>query len=85
MHLGFLRILGSEISKPLRPKGADLDYIPLQYLCEFIKNGKYDGVAYASSVSNGYNLAIFSDNKLECIKTEHFVITGVKHEYKGAK
>ncbi|HEX7853660.1 MAG TPA: RES family NAD+ phosphorylase [Sphingobium sp.] len=41
------------------PSGAAIDYIPSQYLCEFIKKRGFDGVVYRSSVSEGINLALF--------------------------
>ncbi|MDT9910021.1 RES family NAD+ phosphorylase, partial [Klebsiella pneumoniae] len=41
------------------PKSAALDYIPSQYICEFIKKTGFHGVLYSSSVSEGINLALF--------------------------
>ena len=38
---------------------AAIDYIPSQYLCEFIKKCGHKGVLYSSSVSDGFNLALF--------------------------
>jgi hypothetical protein len=73
-HIGFLRKLGIEISKPIDPKDTELEYLPLQYLCEFIKNQGFDGVAYKSSVGPGYNLAIFNDGKVKCINTDLYDI-----------
>lgn len=78
-HLGFLRKLGFELSKTISPTKADIEYIPLQYLCEFIKNMGFDGVVYKSSVSDGYNLAIFYDNKLECVSTELYEIDSIEY------
>ncbi|UCZ57986.1 RES family NAD+ phosphorylase [Desulfurispirillum indicum] len=37
-----------------------MDYIPSQYLCEFIKKHEYHGVMYRSSVGDGVNLALFN-------------------------
>jgi len=45
--------------RPVLPQAAAIDYTPSQYLCEFIKKRKYDGVLYRSSVSTGINLALF--------------------------
>jgi hypothetical protein len=73
-HLNFLRVLGNELSKTLIPHREDLQYIPLQYLCEFIKNNGYDGVIYKSSVSDGHNLALFNDSKVKCKLTESYRI-----------
>lgn len=56
----FLERLGSELTRPVLPRSAAIDYLPSQYLCEFIKKIGYDGVIYRSSVSDGINLALFS-------------------------
>jgi hypothetical protein len=56
----FLERLGDELTRPVLPRSAALDYIPSQYLCEFIKKSGYGGVVYRSSVSTGMNLALFS-------------------------
>lgn len=57
--LPFLERLGDELTRPVLPQGAAIDYIPSQYLCEFIKKSGFDGVVYRSSVSDGFNLALF--------------------------
>lgn len=57
--LPLLERLGDELTKPVLPRGAAFEYIPTQYLCEFIKKSGFDGVLYRSSVSDGINLALF--------------------------
>lgn len=57
--IAFLERLGDELTRPVLPQGAAIDYVPSQYLCEFIKKCGYDGVVYRSSVSDGINLALF--------------------------
>lgn len=57
--LPLLERLGEELTKPVQPSGAAFEYIPSQYLCEFIKKCGYQGVIYRSSVSDGVNLALF--------------------------
>jgi RES domain len=61
--LPFLERLGEELTRPVLPQGAAIDYIPSQYLCEFIKKSGFDGVVYRSSVSDGINLALFDPDK----------------------
>lgn len=61
--LPFLERLGEELTRPVLPQGAAIDYIPSQYLCEFIKKSGFDGVVYRSSVSDGINLALFDPAK----------------------
>jgi hypothetical protein len=55
----FLERLGAELTRPIVPQGAPIDYVPSQYLCEFIKTCGYTGVMYRSSVGEGINLALF--------------------------
>ena len=61
--LPFLERLGNELTRPVQPAGAAIDYIPSQYLCEFIKKSGFDGVVYRSSVSDGINLALFNPDQ----------------------
>ena len=56
----FLEGVGEELTRPIIPTGASIDYVPSQYLCEFIKKCGYAGVLYRSSVSKGINLALFA-------------------------
>ncbi|QKC83493.1 MULTISPECIES: RES family NAD+ phosphorylase [unclassified Mesorhizobium] len=63
--LPFLERLGEELTRPVLPSGAAIDYIPSQYLCEFIKKSGFDGVVYRSSVSDGINLALFDPTKAQ--------------------
>jgi len=65
LNLGYLCRLGDELSMPILPKDAELEYLPSQYLCEFIKHCFYDGVVFKSSVGAGVNFAFFHDEKLE--------------------
>ena len=58
-ELPFLERLGEELTRPVVPQAAAIDYTPSQYLCEFIKKCEYNGVIYRSSVSDGMNLALF--------------------------
>lgn len=57
--LPLLERLGEELTKPVQPRSAAFEYIPSQYLCEFIKKRGFQGVVYSSSVSDGINLALF--------------------------
>lgn len=57
--IGFLEMLGEELTRPVLPQAAAVDYTPSQYLCEFVKNCGFDGVRYRSSVGDGVNVALF--------------------------
>jgi hypothetical protein len=75
IHLPFITKLEQELSKPRRRSDNELDYLPTQYLSEFIKSMGFDGVEYQSSFYHeGYNLAIFNPKKFECIKVDVYEI-----------
>lgn len=59
----FLERLGEELTRPVLPSRAAIDYIPSQYLCEFIRKTGKDGVIYRSSVSSGMNFVLFDPSK----------------------
>jgi RES domain len=78
--LPFLERLGDELTRPVLPQRAAIDYIPSQYLCEFIKTLGFDGVLYRSSVSDGINLALFDPAKAEGGKVSVYNVTKVSVE-----
>ena len=62
--------IAKEIAKPLRRSDSPLEYLPTQYITEFIKSQEYDGVQYASTMrTGGYNVAVFDEGFFECIET----------------
>lgn len=63
--LPFLERLGEELTRPVLPQSAAIDYTPSQYLCEFIKKCGYQGVVYRSSASEGINVALFDPQSAE--------------------
>lgn len=82
-HLPFITKLRAELSKPLRRFDDDLDYIPTQYLCEFVKYLGYDGIEYKSSLNkNGSNLVVFCPEKFEAMGDPYIKeITDIQYTY----
>jgi hypothetical protein len=77
----YLKRLEIELSKPLRSDDQKLEYLPTQYLCEYVKSLGYDGIEYGSSLHDGgVNLAIFNDEKLEGRKVEVHEVVSVDLE-----
>jgi hypothetical protein len=72
-----LERLGQELTRPVIPRSAAIDYIPSQYICEFIKKNNFDGVLYSSSVSDGINLALFDPEKAKAESLSRYNITRV--------
>jgi hypothetical protein len=70
-----------EISKPLRRSDSPIEYLPTQYIAEFIKGQGYDGVEYASTLKEGgYNVAIFDERLLECVSVNTVEVTKIQYE-----
>ncbi|MGB0880682.1 MAG: RES domain-containing protein [Polaribacter sp.] len=81
-YAAFIKTLQEEISLPIRKQDKDLDYIPTQYISEFIKSLGFDGVEYQSSLDKkGYNLAIFNPDKFECVETKVYDIHNIRLDY----
>lgn len=82
--LPLLERLGEELTKPVQPRSAAFEYIPSQYLCEFIKKQGYQGVIYRSSVSDGVNLALFDPDLASGTKVWVARVGRVSVEINGA-
>ena len=90
-----LERLNKEMSRPLRRSDSTLDYVPTQYIVDFIKsiehNGQqeYDGIEYTSTATaslSRYNLAVFNPDLFACssvtvynIKDLQYVPQKVEH------
>lgn len=76
-----LKIIANEIARPVRNDNA-LEYLPTQYICDFVHSQDYDGISYLSTVrQNGLNLAVFDPSVFDCISTELFDIKGINYSY----
>lgn len=81
-----LRLISQEIAKPLRRHDSLLDYLPTQYICDYIKSQGYDGVEYISTMcKDGYNLAAFDEDVFKCTKTVVYDIKSLSYTYDQIK
>lgn len=70
-----------EIAKPLRRSDSPIEYLPTQYIAEFIKSQGYNGVEYASTLrEGGYNVAIFDEVLFECVSVNTVEVTKILYE-----
>ncbi len=53
------RDIDNAFSEPVTNSDLKSDYAPTQIIAELIKSLGYDGIAFKSSLSDGYNLALF--------------------------
>jgi len=73
-EMPLLVTLGEELSKPIIPKEAGLEYLPSQYLCELIKSFGFSGVLYKSSLAEGDNIALFDDIETDLVEKKEYVL-----------
>lgn len=81
-----LNRINDEMGKAMRRSDSLLDYIPTQYITDFIQSiahdGKteYNGVEYKSTMyPSGFNIAIFNPLLFECISTEVYKIEDISY------
>lgn len=73
--------IAAEIAKPLRRSDSPLEYLPTQYISEFIKSQNYDGVEYASTLKpGGYNLAAFGESIFCCTDVETVEVSEILYK-----
>ena len=77
------------MSRPLRRSDSTLDYIPTQYIVDFIKSiehdgaPEYDGIEYNSTTNpGGFNLAIFNPELFQCISIDVYDIEELHYNKK---
>ena len=82
INLPHLRKIGDDISRPLRRHDSILDYLPTQYISDYIKSAGFAGVEYKSTMcKNGVNFAIFDQKLLRCIETQSYDIESLTYMY----
>ena len=80
INMHHLRMISADISKPLRKHDSNLDYVPTQFICDFIKSEGFSGVEYNSVMhKNGINLAIFDERLFQCVDVKHYDITTIDY------
>lgn len=85
INIEHLKMIAQEIAKPLRNDNT-LDYLPTQYISDFIHSKGYDGIEYTSTMSrNGKNLAVFNPELFKCTKTVVYDIKSINYEYEKIK
>lgn len=82
-NINLLEQFGEELSKPVLPREAHLEYITSQYLTELVKHFEFDGLIYKSSVGDGYNIVIFDDLELEFLDIKKCRIKNILTEFEN--
>lgn len=79
INKNILHQFGEALSKPLRRFDSDLEYLPTQYLCEYIKSLGLVGVEYESAMhKGGINYAFFDSTKFRFLNSCTMEVTNIK-------
>lgn len=74
--------LQNVLAKPKRRGDSNLDYLPTQYICEYIKFLGYKGIKFRSTLNkSGFNLAIFEPELFEGKEVKHYEISSSSLDY----
>ena len=80
--LNLLETLSKELSKPVKPESSGIDYIPTQFLCEFLKSfSKCDGIIFESSFGGGKNYVFYDDSLFSIQEPIPNRITEISHSF----
>lgn len=85
LNLANIKKISNEISKPVRRNDSKLDYLPTQYIVDYIKSKRSEeefencvGIGFKSTLcERGYNVMIFNPEILSCTNLTSRVINQV--------
>lgn len=74
------RMIGFQMANPVMPNDEAIQYIPTQYLAEFVRSNGFDGILYDSALDyGGRNLVIFNSEKVKFVQARTASITKIQH------
>ncbi|MEM7486993.1 MAG: RES family NAD+ phosphorylase [Bacteroidota bacterium] len=77
--------ISQDLSKPMRRYDSEIEYIPTQFICEFIRTYTgASGIRFSSSLHpSGKNIVIFDQSLMECSNVELHQVTTVNLQSTG--
>jgi hypothetical protein len=82
INIEHLKKISDEIAKPLRRHDSQLDYLPTQYISDYIKSENFDGIEYKSTMcQDGFNLAIFDESLFKCTGATVYDVKSLSYSY----
>ena len=72
--------ISGDLSKPIRRFDSELEYVPTQFICEFIRNiSGAQGIQFNSSLhQGGVNVVLFSNDNIQCIDEQIHQVTKIE-------
>lgn len=84
-NIGHLKKIANEIAKPLRRQDSILDYLPTQYISDFVKHAGYSGIKYKSTLSDRNNFAIFEQKNTKIIEIKLYHVNDLIYKHSEVK
>ena len=82
INMPILKKISYEIAKPLKRQDSDIDYLPTQYIADYIKGLGFDGLCYNSTLNKGgINYAIFNPGDFTCKSVRLIQVDPVMYSY----
>jgi hypothetical protein len=89
INIEHLRKMNNEMSKTLRRNDSSLDYLPTQFIADYIKSftnydgqSMYSGIKYQSTMNrSGHNLVAFYPDDFECIDVKVISVKDIQYNY----
>lgn len=88
INLEIFNEMNKAISKPVRSGDSKLDYLPTQFIVDYIKSlnetesAGYQGIVFESTLStSGFNLMVFDPSQLSCAKVEKRIIQTLNYTH----
>lgn len=81
-QIALIKCIDDGMSRKINDK-SKIEYLPFQYIAEYIKSIGFNGFLYSSSVfENGHNLVMFDwEDKVKVVEKTKVKIEKVKYEY----
>lgn len=81
VNMNHLKSFEMDLLKPVKRCDVPVEYIPTQYICEYIKKLGYDGVKYKSVINHRYNnIAAFDESKFDKLNLKTVEIKDVIYD-----
>ncbi|MFW6275697.1 MAG: RES domain-containing protein [bacterium] len=79
--------IGKDLSKPIRRYDSKIEYVPTQFICEFLRYViGADGIIFKSSLyPEGQNIVLFNEEMVECIDVKKYVVSEMDISFQVAQ
>lgn len=81
----FLRDIARLFSLPFTPENREINYLTTQFISDILREAKYDGITFSSSIGNGIIYVLFNKEHCRYLKSELFSVSKIKYSYEYLK